>query len=219
MLIICGHQRHTAKRPRSIREYYYDKLLHVKTGESKNVAYPDSPYHYPYEPTPYDALDTLFTNYSIKAGSQVVDFGCGKGRLNFYLHYFQELAVKGIEMDQDLLKGASDNLRSYLHHTKNQQQPIEFINCLAEEYRIVPEDTYFYFFNPFSIQIFRKVVDHILVSVAETDRDAELILYYPDEKYIDFLESETMFTLKQEIIVPGLYDWDLDERFLVYDLI
>ena len=89
---------------------------------------------------------------------------------------------------------------------------------MAEEYQIDPLDNRFYFFNPFSIQIFMKVINHILFSKEEFERDIEVILYYASDDYIFFLENDTAFELKQEVKIPGLYEAVPYERFLVYRL-
>ncbi|MEN1967789.1 methionine biosynthesis protein MetW [Lentibacillus sp. N15] len=206
------------KKAIPLKEYYYDKSLHVQTGQANIITYPDSLHHNPYEPTPYTALEALFAEYELRYGSQVVDFGCGKGRLSFYLHHYHRVAVKGIEMDQVLLDEAKANLRSYLQYAKNRGCTIQFLDCLAEDYRITPEDTHFYFFNPFSVTIFQQVVYHILASVEDVKRKVDLILYYPNVEYENFLGSDTIFTLKREVVVPGLIEQDSRERFLVYGL-
>ena len=199
-------------------EYKVDKLLHIRTRAEKKVTYPDSIQYNPYEPTPYHALETLFQHYELIEEDGVVDYGCGKGRLNFYIHYFFGSSVKGIEMDENFYQEAIINQRNYSHHTKQDGNSMEFICCLAEEYRVEPNDNRFYFFNPFSVAIFRKVIDRILQSVEETERDVELILYYPHEDYIYYLENYTSFKLKQEVVLPGLYEKNPDERFLIYRL-
>ena len=47
---------------------------------------------------------------------------------------------------------------------------------------------------------------------------AELVLYYPSEDYIYFLEQDTAFDLKKEITLPYLYENNQNERFLIYQL-
>src|SRR5699024_1648308 len=138
-----------AGRTKSMKEYHYDKLLHVKTRANKYVRYPDSIHHHPYEPTPYEALEALFQYYKLRKGSQVVDFGSGKGRLGFYIHNFYQVPVKGIEMDQNVWEESLINLQHYERYAKSTKATIEFLCCLAEEYEITPEDTHFYFFHPF----------------------------------------------------------------------
>ena len=70
--------------------------------------------------------------------------------------------------------------------------------------RFDPRDNRFYFFNPFSVQVFMNVVNNILLSVEAVEREMDIILYYPSEDYIFFLENQTAFELKREIRLPGL---------------
>ncbi|WP_249871521.1 methyltransferase [Oceanobacillus saliphilus] len=202
-----------------MNEYKFDKLMHIRTAAEKKVSYPDSIQYNPYEPTPYSAMETLFQHYKLEEDDQLVDYGCGKGRLNFYIHYFFDSSVKGIEMDEHFYQEAIDNQRNYLKHTTKKEDTIEFFCCLAEEYMIEPNDNRFYFFNPFSVTIFRKVISNILRSVEKAEREVELILYYPHEDYIYFLENHTSFELKKEVILPLLYEKNPNERFLIYRLV
>lgn len=200
-----------------MKEHYYDKLLNIKTAGHQKEAHKSLHYHR-YEPTPYSALEELFRTYQLKSSDHVVDFGCGKGRLNFYLHYFFHASVVGVEMSEFLYQEAVENRRSYLKKHKIGKDKISFIRCLAEEYEVAPEDNRFYFFNPFSIQVFQTIVNNILRSVEESERDIELVLYYPSEDYIYFLENQTAFELKAEVKLPVVYDKNVNERFLIYEL-
>ncbi|MCM3568602.1 methyltransferase [Neobacillus mesonae] len=203
-----------------MKEHYYDRLLNINTRGDRLEGPAQKPLrYYPYEPTPYSALELLFEEYEVNKTDHVVDFGCGKGRLNFYLHYFFQASVTGIEMNETLYKAALENSKSYRRITKKRLDRIRFYCCLAEEYKIDPLDNRFYFFNPFSIQIFRSIINHIVISFENTERDIELILYYPSDDYIYFLEKETAFECKKEIILPHDYLRDAKERFLIYRLV
>ncbi|WP_066070148.1 methyltransferase domain-containing protein [Neobacillus soli] len=200
-----------------MKEYYYDKLLNIKTGGDQKGF--NSSFHYHrYEPTPYSALEELFNHYQLKSNDQIVDFGCGKGRLNFFIHHLFNATVIGIEMNEEFYQEAMINQRNYLKKTNKGKDKIHFQCCLAEEYQFAPLDNRFYFFNPFSIQIFMKVINNILHSVENFDREIELILYYPSEDYIYFLENHTSFELKKEVIIPYVYENNPNERFLIYRL-
>lgn len=196
----------------------YEKLFHIHTRKERN----DKPnkvisYH-PYEPTPYEALEILFEEYDVKESDHIVDFGCGKGRLNFFIHYFYRASVTGIEMNEDFYQDAQKNRESYGKKTKQNVDCIQFFCCLAEEYQIKSTDNRFYFFNPFSIDVFRKVIDNIIISVQNNPRSVEVILYYAHEDYIYFLEDETLFELVKEVQLPHLYKRNPYERFLIYRL-
>lgn len=201
-----------------VKERFYDELLNIHTCGNNSESNHSIHYH-PYEPTPYCALEELFKFYEVKASDHIVDFGCGKGRLNFYIHYNFHASVVGIEMNEHFYQDAKKNQVSYFKKTKKQQENLNFFCCFAELYEIQPHDNRFYFFNPFSVQIFMKVVKNILLSVEKAYREIELILYYPSDDYIYFLENQTSFELIKEVTLPKLFDKDTNERFLIYRLV
>jgi len=201
-----------------MKEYYYDKLMGIKTGGDQE-GFNQSFHYHRYEPTPYSALEELFNNYKLTSSDRIVDYGCGKGRLNFLIHYLYNATVVGIEMNEDFFQEAIENRKSYFKKTTSSNDNIYFYCCLAEEYQVEPLDNRFYFFNPFSIQIFMKTINNILLSVEKSERNIELILYYPSEDYIYYLENDTSFELKKEIILPYVYEDNPNERFLIYQLI
>ena len=200
-----------------MNEQYYEKLLNIKTSGEQKI-FNESLHYNRYEPTSYSALEILSKQYKFTAEDSIIDFGCGKGRLNFYINHFFDSTVTGIEMNSFFFKEAVDNKRDYLKKHKKKKDKINFLNYFAEEYNINPSDNKFYFFNPFSIQIFIKVIGNILISVEEYERTIDVILYYPSDDYIYFLENNTPFILLNEIKLPYLYDNDPRHSFLVYRL-
>lgn len=198
-----------------MKEQDYEKLLNIKTSGDQKVLY-ESLHYNRYEPTSYEALEILTEQYNFTVGDSVVDFGCGKGRINFYLNHFFYSTVTGIEMNKFFYEEALDNKKSFLKINKNRVDKVNFVNCLAERYEISSSDNKFYFFNPFSMQIFAKVVKNILVSLEKHERPVDIILYYPSDDFIFFLESNTPFLLVNEIKVPNLCTFDSNFRFLIY---
>ena len=193
----------------------YDKLLSIRTEEDYK-GFVQSVHYNRYEPTPYEGLTYLFQFYELKSSDFVVDFGSGKGRLAFFIHYLFGATVVGVEMNEGLYDDAIENLVSYSKGTSKPIDNIDFKNCLAEKYEISALENRFYFFNPFSIQIFIKVVNNIIKSLEKFDRDIELVLYYVSEDYIYYLENHPLIKLKQEIPIPNLYEKNKHERFLIY---
>jgi SAM-dependent methyltransferase len=200
-----------------MKELFYDELLNINTSEVQR-GFNRSFHYHRYEPTPYSALEVLFENYKLKSSDRVVDFGCGKGRLNFYIHYLFNATVVGVEMNESFYFEAIENRINYLKKTKKAKDNIFFHYCLAEEYEIDSLDNRFYFFNPFSIQIFMKIINHILLSVEKSPRDIELVLYYSSQDYLYFLENHPSFELKAEVVLPVFYEDNPNERFLIYRL-
>ncbi|MDQ0413575.1 SAM-dependent methyltransferase [Mesobacillus stamsii] len=172
-------------------------------------------HYHRYEPTPYSALETFFNEYNMSSHDQIVDFGCGKGRLNFYLHHHFKASVVGVEMNETFYLEALKNKQSYLNNYRNRGDRITFYCLLAEEYDISPNENKFYFFNPFTVQIFMTVIKNIMISFEKHPREIDLILYYPSEDYLFFLENQTTFELVKEV---NLLENNPNERFLVYRL-
>jgi hypothetical protein len=61
-----------------------------------------------------------------------------------------------------------------------------------------------------------NVIDRILQSVEQKNRQVDIILYYPTSDYIQYLENNTVFELLKEVRVPGLYANNENERFVIY---
>ncbi|KAA0546257.1 class I SAM-dependent methyltransferase [Bacillus sp. BGMRC 2118] len=200
-----------------MQEVDYEKRLGIHTsGEQKGFL--KSIHYHRYEPTPYVAIEELLRHYDIRSNDGVVDFGCGKGRLNFIIHYVCNATVTGIEMNEAFYQEALHNVESYKLKTRRRVNNLQFYCCLAEEYTINPQDTVFYFFNPFTVQIFIKVVNQILRSVEEVNRTVDIVLYYPSTDYIFYLDNETQFQLLKEIPLQTIFSGDENERFLIYQL-
>ncbi|PFA63227.1 SAM-dependent methyltransferase [Bacillus sp. AFS015802] len=200
-----------------MKEHEYDQLLNIKTGE-RQIGFHRSYHYHRYEPTPYAALRELFQHYELKGSDRVVDFGCGKGRLNFFLHHLFQVTITGVEMNDEFFGDCLRNLETYREKAKMGSGTISFRHCLAEDYDIHPKDNRFYFFNPFSVQIFMKVINNILFSVESFPRDIEILLYYSSDDYVHYLEDHPLFQLRKEISLSGEFQKNEYERFLVYGL-
>src|SRR5699024_1988578 len=160
-----------------MKEHYYDKLLHIKTGAYEKESN-QSLHYYPYEPTEYRVLETLLDQYELDQNDCIVDFGSGKGRLCFFLHYYMHDFVGGVEMSEVLNKDTKRDKKRYLKKTKQNKDKIQFYCSLVDTYEIKRTDNRFYFFNPFSIRFFEKSINNILRSVETFPREVEVILYY-----------------------------------------
>ncbi len=200
-----------------MKEQSYDILFNIKTIKEQK-GFNNSFHYYRYEPTPYAALEEFFQNYQVNSNDRIVDFGCGKGRLNFFIHYFFGASVVGVEMNQEFYQEALENRKNYQKKIGNNDSEIIFYCGLAEEYRIDPRENKFYFFNPFSVKIFMKIVDNILYSYEVAPRDIEIILYYSSDDYVYYLEQHPMFTFVREIKLSGIYQHNMYERFLIFRL-
>lgn len=91
---------------------------------------------------------------------------------------------------------------------------IELAN--AEEFAVPETADCMYFFNPFSVEILRKVMARILESYYAEPRRIQLFFYYPSDEYISYLMTveELMFT--DEIVCMDLFPEKIQERRLQY---
>lgn len=198
-----------------MNEHDYERLLNIHTNETNNGIFQSTHYHR-YEPTPYFALEELLAHYEITENDHIVDFGCGMGRLNFFLHHKTGASVVGIDMNEQFIRESLKNYKNYQKKYKIKEDILQFHCCYAEKYRIQPTENKFYFFNPFSIPIFIKVLNNIFTSVEHSKRIVDVILYYPSDDYQFYLEHHTPFQLVKEIPIPHLYEKNPQERFLIY---
>ena len=148
-----------------------DKLLQIKTsGRDETNA---DEYHHPYEPTPYTVFDRFAKSGLIGKDDVILDYGCGKGRVGFFLSYRTKVKTIGIEYDERFYQGALENRETTISRIKP-----DFVLTRAEEYEVPPEVNRCYFFNPFSVEILHKVMARICESWYEHPREVFLFFYY-----------------------------------------
>lgn len=199
-----------------MNEKHWDAVLNIKTeGFSK---FAPTAHYFRYEATPYIVLEQLIKHLPIKKDDRFVDFGCGKGRTLFYIHYRLKIATVGVEMDAVLFRHLTANCERYFRKHQGDNHEIIRYHGFAEEYPIDSRETIFYFFHPFSAQIFRQVVNNILRSYLQKRREITLVLYYPSQDYIDLLERGTPFRLEDDIPVDPLFQNNENERLMIYRL-
>ena len=83
-----------------MKEQDFDKKLHIVTSGEQLHFYKSLQFHR-YEATPYLHLQQLIMGHEFKRYDRIVDFGCGKGRLNFFLHHHTGATVTGVEMNEE----------------------------------------------------------------------------------------------------------------------
>lgn len=194
-------------------ENTWDKLLQIKT-TGRDDSNSDQ-YRYPYEPTPYSVLERLSNSGLIRKRDVVLDYGCGKGRVDFFLSYQTKASTIGIEYDERIYQSALENQKTTVLKAKP-----EFVLASAESYEVPTKVNRCYFFNPFSVEILRKVMARILESYYEQPREMLLFFYYPSEEYISYLMTVDELEFYDEVACGDLFDGnDLREQVVVFSLI
>lgn len=196
-----------------MNEQQYDKLLNIQTTGSQ-YGFPKLAKYHRYEPTPYSGLEQLFEQYEMPPNSKFLDIGCGKGRVPIYVYDRFRIPVIGIEMDQKFYTEAAHNAEQYLKKAKKKQAPIHFLNIIAETYEFTKHDNVFFFFNPFSIHVFREFMNRLFESATLYPRMIDVILYYPSPNYMQYLLQE--LSLNSYLNIKLRHEKNDNERIVVF---
>lgn len=189
-------------------ENKWDKLLKIKTtgrDDSKS-----NQYNHPYEPTPYIVLERLANSGLITKRDVLVDYGCGKGRVDFFMSYQTKANTIGIEYDERIYETACEN-----HKTAVSSAKVGFHLGRAEAYDIPANVNRCYFFNPFSAEILKSVMVKILDSYYCQPREIILFFYYPSDEYISYLMSVDEIEFYDEIDCSDLCDGEKDRETIM----
>ncbi len=190
----------------------WDKLLKIKTS-GRDDSHADQ-YRYPYEPTPYSVLERLANSGYIRKKNVLLDYGCGKGRVDFFLSYQSRCKTIGIEYDERIYQNAVTNQETAVSAKRTQ-----FLMENAEHFVVPEEVDRCYFFNPFSVEILRKVIARILGSYYEKPREMLLFFYFPSDEYISYLMTVPELEFYDEISCDDLFDEDaMRERIIVFQI-
>ena len=171
-------------------------------------------YHHPYEPTPYSVLERLANSGLIGKDDVVLDYGCGKGRVGFFLTYRRSAKTIGIEYDERIYQGALENQKTTISRIKP-----DFVLTKAEAYEVPRSVNRCYFFNPFSVEILHKVMARIIESWYERPRKVFLFFYYPADEYLSYLMTVDELEFYDEIECDDLFEGnDPRERIMIFQL-
>ena len=195
-----------------MKEEKWDKLLQIRT-TGRDDSHADQ-YRYPYEPTPYPVLERLANSGYIRKGNTLLDYGCGKGRVDFFLSWQTRCRSIGIEYDERIYEKAVEN-----QNMSSASGRITFQAVDAGEFPVPESVDRIYFFNPFSLEILQKVISRIRDSYYEAPREILLFFYYPSDEYISFLMTVNELTFYDEIDCGDLYDGkDSRERIVIFKM-
>lgn len=195
------------------KELQWDKLLRIKTtGRDDSNA---DQYRYPYEPTPYCVLERLANSGYIRKKNTLLDYGTGKGRVCFYLSYQCKCKTIGIEYDERIYTAAVHNKETAISGERT-----DFVMTRAEQYQLPEEVDLCYFFNPFSVEILKKVLAELLVSYYENPRKIQLFFYYPSDEYVAYLMTQNSLMFIDEIDCQDMFSGnDPREKILIFEII
>lgn len=194
-----------------MNEEKWDRLLQIRTS-GRDDSHADQ-YRYPYEPTPYCVLERLADSGYLRKGNTLLDYGCGKGRVEFFLSWQTRCRSIGIEYDERIYEKAAENQKRAAAAGR-----VTFELANAEQFQVPEEADRIYFFNPFSLEILQKVISRIIASYYAVPREILLFFYYPSDEYISFLMTVDELTFSDEIDCGDLFqEKDPRERIVIFE--
>ena len=101
---------------------------------------------------------------------------------------------------------------------KGSKAGTDFVLARAEIYEVPESVNRCYFFNPFSVEILRKVMARILESYYEYPREIFLFFYYPADEFLSCLMTVDELEYYDEISCDDLFAGDPRERILIFQL-
>lgn len=183
----------------SNQEAVWEKMLRIKT-TGRDDSRSDS-YKYPYEPTPYPVLERLANTGYIGKQNLLLDYGCGKGRVDFFMSYQTRCRTIGIEYHDRVYEGAMANLERAASSGR-----VQFELANAEQFPVPVEVDRIYFFNPFSVEILIKALARVLESYYEKPREILFFFYYPSDEYIRYLMERNELQFLEEVDCSDLFE-------------
>lgn len=188
----------------------WDRLLQIRTtGRDDTGA---DQYRYPYEPTPYPVLERLANSGYTRKGNTLLDYGCGKGRVDFFLSWQLRCRTIGVEYDERIYDKAVENQKTAVSAERT-----TFKLTDAEHFAVPETVDRIYFFNPFSLELLRKVFGRILESWYGAPRKILFFFYYPSDEYISYLMTVDELDFLDEIDCRDLFPGDDPrERIVIF---
>ena len=176
-------------------EGYIDTLLGVRTGinDVDNKSWMCKR-RFGYQPSEYRVLWDIFSKYPFSEKDVLVDYGAGLGRVLFTAVIFGCKRAIGIEIDKESIEILIDNI-SHL----NMKREIEIYEQNAETWAIHVGVTRFFFFNPFPLIAFLKILERIIEYAKHQQNECLLFFVTLSPGYMDALNRHTECQL-QDII-------------------
>jgi SAM-dependent methyltransferase len=159
-----------------------------------------------YQGANYYLLEKVFDYLqTIEANQNILDFGCGKGRVLAVAAYYGFEKITGVEFAEELCNEARKNIISVQH--KFPEKIFNVINANAFDFKIEKDTNVFFFFNPFDEIVMLAVAKNILHSLKENPREVYVVYLNPVHKEI-FLSAgfEQIYHLeKLKYIEAGIF--------------
>jgi len=108
-----------------------------------------------------------------------VDLGSGKGRMLFVAAEYPFRKIEGVEFAVQLHREAEQNIVSY-RHRRRRCRDIRSVNMDATEYKFPDGNLVLYLYNPFGLEVTKKVFANLENAIAHTPRHVVVIMVNPE---------------------------------------
>ena len=136
-----------------------------------------------YQGANYFLLENVFEYLqSIDANKNILDYGCGKGRVLAVAAFYGFIKITGIDFAKELCDEARKTIAPV-----QQKFPEKIFNVIyanAVDYVIEDDANVFFFFNPFDEIVMLTVVKNILASLKINEREVYVVYINPLHKEI-----------------------------------
>jgi len=134
-----------------------------------------------------------------------VDIGCGKGRILMIASDYPFRSISGIELSQALCMTAKKNLQIY-RSPKQKCHNVQVHHMNATELPKSIENTVFYLYHPFEVQILTSVLNNVKSAFHNTDKMVWIIYIWSQVTSLSSLFEEFGFKRFR-------YEWTMNPRW------
>lgn len=156
-------------------KYHCNFVTAIEKKEFEGVKQGHSSYMLSADKIIFPILDKCHINFNAGDRNAIFDFGCGKGGALVTFFDYGFMKVGGVEYEEKIFKVLKDNMDKL-----GLQDEVELLR--GDAVAVTKElDVYnwFYFFNPFEEEIYKKVMQNIMDSVVRRKRKVNLIVINP----------------------------------------
>jgi SAM-dependent methyltransferase len=172
-----------------------------------------------YQGSDWRILRRLLPGSAVTPADVFLDLGSGKGRVLLQAARLPFARVIGVEVSAELCAIAQRNV----HRTRRwlRCKAVTVINADVATFRIPDDVTTAYLFNPFTGEIFARVIENLVASIERRPRTLRLLYVHP-VCHRELMASDAVH-LVREIRTPAFYRWlggsDAPERFAcIYEM-
>lgn len=148
-----------------------------------------------YVPSTVFSIKKIVDALNINSNDSILDYGSGKGKAIYEFSKFSFSKIGGVELSEELFRISEQNMK------KLKLFEIEIYNENALDFKKLSNYNHFFFFDPFSIDVFSGVINNIIESCKITPREI-VIIYVHSRGHHKILEHIKGFSHFKTLQVP-----------------